>query len=129
MYIRRFFVFNCYCVWSSFVLRNVNGKSSFLHIKEDVTQGGPLEMIVCGIIILPLIKNIKRDLPEVNQPWYADHTGSLGAFVRIKKYFISLTRQGPGRRYYIKPSKSVLIVHPNNIDAGKEFGARHGSKV
>ena len=40
-----------------------------------------------------------------------------------------LTRQGPGRGYYPKPSKSVLIVHTENIEAGKEFRSRHGFKV
>ena len=34
-----------------------------------------------------------------------------------------------GRRHYPEPPKSVLIVHPENIEDGKVFGARHGFKV
>ena len=34
-----------------------------------------------------------------------------------------------GWGYYTEPSKSVLIVCPENIEAGKEFRARHVSKV
>ena len=40
----------------------------------------------------------------------------------------SLVR-GPGRGYYPEPSKSVLIVHPENLEAGKEFDTCHGFKV
>ena len=34
-----------------------------------------------------------------------------------------------GHGYYPKHSKSVLIVHPDIIKAGKRFGLRHGFKV
>ena len=40
-----------------------------------------------------------------------------------------LIRQGPGLGYYLKPSKSVLIVRLENLEAVKVFGARHGFKV
>ena len=92
-------------------------------------KGDPLEMISYGIGILPLIKNLKWDIPDVTQTWYADDSRSLSMFAIIETYFNSLTRQGPGRVYYTKLSKSVLIVHPENLEAGKEFGACHGFKV
>ena len=50
-------------------------------------------------------------------------------FVIIDTYFNLLTCQGPRCRYYPKPSKRVIIVHPDNIKNRKEFGARHGFKV
>ena len=53
----------------------------------------------------------------------------MGTFTRIETYFDSLKRQGPGQGYYPEPSKSVLIVRPENPEAGKVFGARHGFKV
>ena len=76
-----------------------------------VTQGDPLAMITYGIGILPLINNIKREIPVINQPWYADDAGALRNFVRIETYFNSLIRQCPVHGYYPKPSKSVLIVN------------------
>ena len=33
------FVFNCYCHWSYFILRNGNGMASFLHSREGNMQG------------------------------------------------------------------------------------------
>ena len=41
-------------------------------------------MIAYGIGILPLIKNLKREIPDVTQTWYADNNGALGIFARIE---------------------------------------------
>ena len=60
------FVFNFYRHWSSFILRNGNGTAIILHSREGVTQGGTLAMIEYGIGILPLIKNLKRAIPDVS---------------------------------------------------------------
>ena len=68
-------------------------------------------------------------MPGVTQPWYADNAGASVAFARIETNFYSFTRQGLGRGYYSEPSKSVLIVRPDNLETGKHFGARHGFKV
>ena len=86
-------------------------------------------MIAYGIGILPLIKNLKRAIPDITQPCYADDSGALGTFAIIETYFDSLTRQGPGRGYHPEPTKSVLIVRPENLEAGKVFRARHGFRV
>ena len=32
---------------------------------------------------------------------------------------------GPGRGYYPKPSKSILILHVDHLQNGKQFGLRH----
>ena len=46
-------------------------------------------------------------------------------FARLETYFDWLTRQGPGRGYHPEPSKSVLTVRPENLEAGKLFGRRY----
>ena len=86
-------------------------------------------MIMYVIGILPLFNNLKREIPDVTHTLYADDAGALGIFVRIETYFNLLTRQGPGRGHYPKPSKSILIMRPDNIGTIKEFGARHGFKL
>ena len=100
--------------------------ASFLRSREIVMQGGPLAMIAYRIGILPISKNLKQDIPDITQPWYADNNRGLVTFSRIDTYFNSLTRQGSGCRYYPELSKSVLIEHPENLKDGKVFGARHG---
>ena len=92
-------------------------------------QGVHIAMIAYGIGILPRIKNLKRDIPDVTQTYYAGDAGSFGAFTRLETYFDLLTRQGPGRGYHPKPTKSVLIVRPDNLEAGKVLGRRHGFMV
>ena len=120
------FVFNYYRHWPSIVLQNRYGKASILHSIEAMKQGYLLVMIAYGIGILPLINNLKQEIPDVTQPWYADNAGALGTFTILETYFDSLTRQGPVQGYHPDPAKSVLIVRPENLEAGKVFVARHG---
>ena len=49
-----------------------------------MTQGDPMVMIAYSTVILPLIKNLKREIPVVTQPWYADDAGALGKFAIIE---------------------------------------------
>ena len=107
----------------------MNGTASILHSREGVTQGGLLAMIAYGIGVLPLIKNLIREIPDITQPWYADYAGSLGEFARFKTYFDSLTRQGPVQVYQPYPTKRVLIVRPENLEARKVFKSHHGFSV
>ena len=58
-------------------------------------QGGPLTMIAYGIGILPLINNLKREIPDITQTWYVGDSGSLGEFAILETYFDSLSHQGP----------------------------------
>ena len=67
------FLFNCYFHWSLLVLRNGNGTASNLHIREGVTQGGPLAMALYGIGIPPLINHLTRAIPGVTHAWYANN--------------------------------------------------------
>ena len=80
-------------------------------------QGELPAMIDYGIGILPIIKNLKRELPDLTQPWCADNAKEFGKFTSIKAYFNLLKQQGPGCGYDLEPSKSVLIVHMENIEA------------
>ena len=74
------------------VLRNRNGTVSFLHSSEGVTQGDPLSIIAYGIGTPPIKKNLKYEITDVTQPWYADNAGALGMIVRIETYFNFMTR-------------------------------------
>ena len=52
-----------------------------------MTQEDPPEIIAYGIGILSLIKNLKQEIPDFPQPWYADGAGALGMFARIETYY------------------------------------------
>ena len=74
------FTFKCYQHWATLVVRNEYGSGYLLHIKEGVTQGDPLAMIVYGIGILPLIRELRSTHPHVLQPWYTENAGKGGMF-------------------------------------------------
>ena len=102
---------------------------SFLHSREGVMQGDPLAMMNYIIGVLPLIKQLKSEYPDVTQPWFTDNAGALGTFNKIEYYLNLLIWFGPGRGYYPKPLKIILIVHPKNPASGKDFGLSHGLKI
>ena len=76
-----------------------------------------------------MIKRLKAAYPDATQPWYADNYSALGTFDNIGLYFNSLKHFRPGYGCYPEPSKSVQIVHPNNLASWKDFCLRHGFKV
>ena len=81
------------------MVRNTeDGSDHFLHIKEGVTQGDPLDIIAYGIGVLPLIREIQDSHPCVSQPWYAGDTGEGGGGVgNILEQFQYLHARGPPR--------------------------------
>ena len=47
----------------------------------------------------------------------------------MELYFNLLKRNSPERGYYPEPTKIIIVVPNNNLEAGKLFGAHHGFKV
>ena len=124
------FVFNCYRHWSTLVVRGYSGTdSAFLSSREGVTQGDPLSMIVYGLGTLPLIRQLRAEFPEVEQPWYADDGGAAGHFTSILRLFGRLQEIGPRFGYFPEPSKCVVIVSPDNVKAATEAFAKVGFQV
>ena len=47
----------------------------------------------------------------------------------LYKYFIVLKCNVLARGYFPNPTKIILVMYPQNLEAGEEFGQRHGLKV
>ena len=86
-------------------------------------------MIAYGIGIIPLIKNLKREIPDVTQPWYSDDARALGMFARIETYFYSLTRLGLGRGYHPKPSNMEHVMGLRCALAHVILGVTSGTSI
>ena len=71
--------------------------------------------------VLPPIKFLKAAYPDVTHIWYADTAGAFVTFYNIWSYFNALNHFRPGYKYYPKYLKSVLIMHPNKLAAGKNW--------
>ena len=50
-------------------------------------QGVSLAIVAYSIGVLPLIKILKVEYPDVTHIWYADDDGALGTFNSIGLYF------------------------------------------
>jgi hypothetical protein len=113
------FTFNFYKHWGTLVISSNNGTGVFIFSKEGVTQGDPLSMFAYGICILPLIRVLKQEFPEVEQPWYTDDAGAGGKFDAIRHLFLRLQDIAPSFGYFPEPSNSILIVSGHNVESAR----------
>ncbi len=101
------------------MLHSNNGHAVFIFSKEGVTQGDPLSMFAYGIGILPLIRQLKAEFPQVEQPRYTDDAGAGEKFDEIERFFRQLCKIGPLFGYYPEPTKSILIMRQHNLKAAR----------
>ena len=67
--------------------------------------------------------------PDITQTYYFDNTGALGTLDNFRRYFNLFKKNVLDRGYCSNTTKNILIVHPNNIEAGGLFDASHGFRV
>jgi hypothetical protein len=112
------------------LLRGNNGAANFLCSKEGVSQGDPLSMFALGTGILPaLIRLLKAEFPQVEQPWHADDAGAGGKFEDIRRLFRRPEEIGLSFGYFLEPSKSILGVRQLNLEAAQKAFPDFGFKV
>jgi hypothetical protein len=78
-------------------------------------------MVAYGLSLLPLIRQLKDEFPDIFQPWYADDAGGRGNFRRIRAYFIRLVELDPEYGYFPEPSKSILAVREHSKAAAEAY--------
>lgn len=116
------FIFNCYKHWSRLVLRVPNGKAAIIISSQTgTTQGGPESMIAYGVGILPMIRQLKTEFPNILQVWYADDGGAKGTLQEIHAQTRRLMEIGPEFGYYLEPTKSILLVQPADVQRAAEI--------
>ena len=72
-------------------------------------------MIAYVIGVLPLIRELRRAHPRVTQMCYADDAVAGGKFEHIQAHLRDLLARGLSRGYYPEPTKSFLVVAPQNV--------------
>ena len=86
-------------------------------------------MIAYGIGVLPLIRELQGDHPQVTEPWYADDAVAGGKFPNIVERVRDLQARGPAGDYYLEPTKSILVVALGNAAREEENFRGWGIKV
>ena len=94
-----------------------------------MAQGEPFSMVNYGIWVVLLIKYLNAEHPSVTCPWYTGDAGAACMYSNIELYFNFIKKSGLGCGYYPDPCKRVMILHLDNIGAGKLFVLRSGFKV
>ena len=86
-------------------------------------------MVAYEFGVLLLIKSLKLAYTDVTQPWYADNSSALGTFDNLELHFNSLKINDRVQGYYPNSIKIIIIVHNDNLESGKLFGAHHVFRV
>ena len=95
----------------------------------SLTQGDPLSMIVYGIRVLPLTRELRGAHPRFTQPLYADDAGTGGKFPNIVEHLRDLQAQVLAQGYYLEPTKSIFLVAPGNVAQAEEHFQGLGIRV
>ena len=78
-------------------------------------------MVPYGLEILHLIQELRKAHPGVTQAWYEDGNRTGGIFKVIRRHIEDLMVQGPPRGCFLEPTKSVLVVSPQNLPRAEAF--------
>ena len=65
---------------------------------------------MAALAVKPLICQLKQDVPEVKQVWYADDATGAGSCSKLRLFWDHLSDLGKVYGYYPNSSKTHLIV-------------------
>ena len=58
------FTFNCCRHHATLMMQNGNDTALIIFSRKGISQGDPLSRLICGIGILPMVKELKRSVPK-----------------------------------------------------------------
>jgi hypothetical protein len=82
---------------------------SYTAKKESPNQGDPPAMVTYDIGLFPIIRKVKAEFLDVEQPWYVNDTRAGGPFDGIRAYFHQLQEIGPKLGCY--PELDWVVSH------------------
>jgi len=105
---------NCCRHWALLVVHSSTGARHFLHSAEGVPQGDPLAMVLHGLTVLPLIRDLKREFPDLTHVWFVDDGNACGTFQQLKAFLAHVTKKGQPFGFQLDPNKCILITSDDN---------------
>jgi hypothetical protein len=85
--------------------------------QEGTTQGCPLAMAMYALAIVPLVKQLHGLYKQV---WFADDGTGAGSLNELRIWWDKL-ENGPASGYFLKASKTWLIVKAEKLDEAKRI--------
>ena len=67
--------------------------------------------------------------PGTRQSWYADDSSEGGGLNPLRQWWDRLVGDGPAFGYFINPSKSVLVVKRDKLEAAETIFAGTGVSI
>ena len=114
------FAFNSYSHWAQLLLRQPGDLPVTILIQEGVTQGNPLSMVLYGITLVPLAKELRAAESGLLSMLYADNATFDGSARQSAQLLNLLMERGPDRGYLPEPDKSLFVLDtPGKEEAAK----------
>ena len=82
-----------------------------------------MSMAFYAVGLLPLIRELKgvEGLNSVLQMWYADDASAGGCINKLIEWYRLFITRGPDFGYFPEPSKSIVVVRPEDIESAKRM--------
>ena len=112
------YVTNCYSSPARlFVIGGLEIKS-----QEGTTQGDPLGMAIYALGVTPMLNILLIGIGNDHNRMvaFADDITAAGSLDALKKWWDHLLKIGPSYGYYPQPTKSWLIVKPDQLEQARE---------
>ena len=105
------YLFNTYQVPAKLVIPGDNTHEVILS-EEGCTQGDVSAMALYGLGIKPLIDKLAETTNKEKcvQSWYADDSSAGGELIEMRKWWDTLSCEGPKYGYHPLATKTILIV-------------------
>ena len=99
------FEFNCYRHWVQLLIRQPGESPVIILIREGITQGDPLSMVLYRITLVPLVEDIRDADPTLLSPFYAYNAAFDGLSRRSVAQLRLLIHWDTDQGFFPEPSK------------------------
>ena len=110
------FAFNCYKHPSQLIMRCPSGIAEIILLREGVTQGNTLSMVLYRLVLILFAKLTRLAVLQLVHAWYADDAALAGLLLEIGWAAQLIMKHSPDQGYYMEPAKSVLVCSPHTWD-------------
>ena len=86
-------------------------------------------MILYGLRVIPLTREVQEVHLNVAKPWYVDNVGAIGTFPCLQAHFDYIMAWGYPKVYFLDLTKSILVVSAHNVVWADRFLCRKGLTI